>query len=234
MKKALLVLPVLLLVPACIFVVDADHDDWDWIGSHEVVHGSGNPASETRALSPFHRIVAHDSIDVDVKIGETQSVAVRADDNLVEWVRTSVDDGTLEIRWRSRHGKGSSTRSSPRVDIVVRSLDGLEMCGSGDARVSGLKGDSFVIALSGSGDARAEGAVERLTVELSGTGDADLFGLEARAVEVSLSGSGDAEVTARESLRADISGSGDVDYRGDPKSVKREISGSGDLERAGG
>lgn len=234
MKKALFCLPVLLLVPACIFVIDADRDDFDWYDSKDIVHGSGNAATESRSLSPFHRIVSHESIDVDVRIGETQSVTVRADDNLLEWVRTSVDDGTLEIRWRSKHGKGSSSNTSPRIEIVVRSLDRLELHGSGDARVSGLKGESFALDISGSGDARAEGAVDRLTVDVSGSGDVELFGLEARAVEVTVSGSGDAEVNARESLRVEISGSGDVDYRGDPKSVQRDISGSGDVERAGG
>ncbi len=233
MSKALLCL-ALAFVPGCIFVVNADSDGWEWLDSNDAVHGSGNAASESRTLSPIRRIVSHGSIDVDVRIGETQSVSVRADDNLLEWVRTSVDDGTLEIRWRSRHGRGASSSTSPRVEVVVRSLERLELNGSGDALVRGLKGDSFAIDVSGSGDARAEGAVDRLTVELSGSGDVELYGLEARTVEVTVSGSGDAEVSARESLRVDISGSGDVDYRGDPKSLERNVSGSGDIERAGG
>ncbi len=46
---------------------------------------------------------------------------------------------------------------------------------------------------------------------------------------VSVGGSGDAAVNASESLKASVTGSGDIHYSGHPKNVAKSKTGSGDI-----
>ncbi|NNF18253.1 MAG: DUF2807 domain-containing protein, partial [Flavobacteriaceae bacterium] len=71
-----------------------------------------------------------------------------------------------------------------------------------------------------------------LEIRMSGSGDLDAFDLEADDVEVQVSGSADVEVTANKSLKANVSGSGDIRYKGNPKKVDSRKSGSGDITKA--
>ena len=58
--------------------------------------GSGVEASEERDVEAFSQIKVEHAIAVLVEVGPTQSVVVHADDNLLEDVKTRVDDATLE------------------------------------------------------------------------------------------------------------------------------------------
>ncbi|MGV6832311.1 MAG: GIN domain-containing protein, partial [bacterium] len=46
---------------------------------------------------------------------------------------------------------------------------------------------------------------------------------------VSVAGSGDAEVVCRESLKARVAGSGDIEYKGNPAKEDTKVSGSGSI-----
>ena len=48
---------------------------------------------------------------------------------------------------------------------------------------------------------------------------------------VRVAGSGDADVNVTNKLDASVSGSGDVRYTGNPKSISSSKSGSGDIDR---
>ena len=50
-------------------------------------------------------------------------------------------------------------------------------------------------------------------------------------MEAVVSGSGDIQVTASQSLKARVSGSGDISYRGNPEKQDFKTSGSGDISR---
>jgi hypothetical protein len=49
--------------------------------------------------------------------------------------------------------------------------------------------------------------------------------------DIRISGSGDVEVNVKESLEANISGSGSVTYRGNPAHVNSHSSGSGKVRK---
>lgn len=227
----LALVPVLLALPGCIFVVDADgysrygrhiHDD-----RADTIEGSGVSKTESRTVTEFHRIVVEGSADLSVRVGEPTSLSVTGDDNLVDFVTTEVREGSLVLGMKP----GSySTRMGVRVAITVPSLDALSIRGSSDADLSGLSGESFSAEIRGSGDVRASGKVDRLDAGISGSGDLHLVGLEARAANVGISGSGDVEVWATETLVASVSGSGDVTYTGEPK-VTKSVAGSGSVSK---
>lgn len=167
------------------------------------VRGSGTPAVETRALPPFTGVTMGGDLNVDVRIGTPQRVAVSADDNLLRRVKTAVRSGTLRITT-----PGSFSAVTPmRVAITVPYVDALR--------------------LSGTGAMLATGSTPTLDAKLDGTGAMRLSGLVARDVHATLSGTGAITVTATRSLDAAIPGTGQITYGGLPQQVTQSITGAG-------
>ena len=124
----------------------------------------------------------------------------------------------------------SSTRIGYKVRITVPDLAGYDVAGSGDAKITGLKGKSFVASISGSGDVTASGSADHVEASISGSGDIDLKNVKSRNAEVSVTGSGDIAVSASEKLDASIAGSGSVTYYGNPQ-VSKSVVGSGEVSK---
>jgi hypothetical protein len=192
--------------------------------------GSGVEAVETREVATFTRIELSGEAGVVVTVGEAQQVTVRGDDNLLEDVKTEVDDGALEI---SQPGNlDLHPKAGLMVEVTVRDLEAVEVSGAGDISIAGVRGDLFRIEVSGAGNVEAGGEVDRVEAEVSGVGDLRLGALVAREATVSVSGAGDVEVNATDSLSASVSGAGDIVYTGDPEDVETDVSGAGEI-RAG-
>ena len=188
------------------------------------VQGSGVAASETRDLPPFSSVELAGSNIVAIRVGEEQSVVVRADNNLINRVTTAVQDGSLVIG----NVPGSYTAKSPMsVTVSVPSLDAVTLTGSGVIGVTDIDASSLTVRLPGSGVLRATGAATKLDVTLGGSGDAQLEQLIASDVRAVVSGSGRIVLTATKSLDASVSGSGAIMYDGNPQEVTKSITGDG-------
>jgi hypothetical protein len=188
----------------------------------------GPTTTQTRDVDAFTRLKAEDEVDVNLRVGESRRLSVRAGEKVIDDVRTEVRDGTLYVGY-----DGPSIREGRLlVEVAAPAVDGVDITGASDVRVEGLAADAFDIRVSGAGDLEAAGRVQRLDVDISGAGDADLAELTAADAHVELSGSGDAEVHATGRLDAEVSGAGDLAYRGDP-SLREDVSGSGEIDRIG-
>jgi hypothetical protein len=229
MKQRLSLLAVFaaLLAPACVVTIDGDEADVDTLWSYDRprLSGSGVSATQTREVAEFRSVSVNGSGAVRVKLGEAQSLRVITDDNLIEHVRTRVEDGALVVDW----DRGSY---SPKVALVVElsapSLEAVGLGGSGDLTFTGLDAERFGASIAGSGSVRGSGKCGRLNLSIAGSGDLRVYDVVAREVEVSIAGSGSAYVHAHDKLDVSISGSGDVRYRGKP-AISRSIAGSGSV-----
>lgn len=194
----------------------------------ETVHGSGVPASEIRAVSGFEGLVVDDSLNVSVEVGTTSFlVTIHADDNLLTYVTTEVDDGRLILSVQ----RGYRLDPTPRIEVRLPTLGSLTYAGSGHVQLEGVSGDLLELTLAGSGVLDASGEVVALEVLLLGSGELDLFDLLADRVWIEATGSGDVDLFAREELHVRRIGSGDVVYRGSP-AINEKIIGSGDVRQA--
>ncbi|MGD0274182.1 MAG: head GIN domain-containing protein [Gaiellaceae bacterium] len=106
----------------------------------------------------------------------------------------------------------------------------LSISGSGEAKLDGLAAHEVRAEISGSGDIEASGTTDRLDVSVPGSGDVRFDRLVARDAHVDISGSGNVQVWASDSLVAEISGSGDIKYAGNPRQVSKDVSGSGEIK----
>ncbi|BAC91964.1 head GIN domain-containing protein [Gloeobacter violaceus] len=201
-----------------------------------MVAGTAAVSAETvtREVPAFSRIEVRGSTDIDVRAGANQLVVLlEGAPGVIERIVTEVSGETLVISGP----RGSSMNiggRGPRALIRVPQLQSITILGSGDARLSGIRSDTFSVSIAGSGDvvvAPAEGlsTVDRLQVDVAGSGDANLAALRARTAAVSVAGSGDVQVYTTEALDASVAGSGDVFYSGNPQRVNRKVAGSGTI-----
>ena len=195
-------------------------------------------ATETREASGFSAFALSAPIEVELALGERESVTLEGDEKFLARVEVAVERGVLHVRMKGREGItlewNLGRQDTPRARVTAKRLDAISVSGSGDIRVPQLRGEAVAISVSGSGDIDVRGGkVAALTVSISGSGDIRTPRLEAERVTVSISGSGDAVVWARQSLTVKVAGSGDVKFYGDP-AVQSRIAGSGEVRRLGG
>ncbi|MFT5150753.1 MAG: hypothetical protein ACI841_000737 [Planctomycetota bacterium] len=193
-----------------------------------VFHGDGVAANEERVLESFDAISIRGGFELDARIGETQSIVIHADSNILERIETEVEDGVLEIGLASGNYHSIQTL---KVVVTVPRLRSLDVRGSVDGSVRGLDVDSFAIDVSGAADLHCDGRVRDLDIDIRGSGELALFELTATKVEVSISGSGSVRTHAEERIDARISGSGSIRYRGQP-ATHISVSGSGVIQAA--
>jgi len=188
--------------------------------------GSGNVITESRVVSDFNEIALSGSGEVVVDVNGAESLTIEAEDNIMPLLKTEVHSGRLEL--------GTESSISPTVTIVytisAAVLDGVSVDGSGDITSTGIDASSFAVAISGSGQIEAAGTADMLTVDISGSGSYDGEKLVASVGTVIVSGSGDAVVNVMDRLDAEVSGSGSVEYIGDPN-LSSSVTGSGDISR---
>jgi hypothetical protein len=186
--------------------------------------GSGVPATQARDVAAFNSVELAGSNNVVIRVGEKQSVVVRADDNLIDRVTTEVQSGKLVIA----NTPGSFTTKSPMsVEVDVPTLTALTLTGSGNIVVDGIAAETLEVTLPGSGTLTGSGSATRLDVTVGGSGTVQFTRLVANDVRAVLSGSGSIFITATKTLDASVSGSGSILYAGNPQDVTKRVSGSG-------
>jgi hypothetical protein len=186
------------------------------------------PTVEVRQLPTFSRIESTDITDIEVKVGESQSLSLAADDQQISKIVTEVKGDTLIISMRGDYD--NYKKSSPRATITIPQLKSLSLVGTGNATVTNLQGKEFNLSIVGTGDANIAGSIDKVLVSLSGTGNAKLDSLKVREANVNVTGTGDAKVNVSGILTAAASGTGDIVYMGSPKIVRKSNTGTGDIK----
>jgi hypothetical protein len=205
----------------CIGIAIASNDDI-------IVSGSGTMATDTRSVRDFHAIDVSGAMNVNVCAGAEYHVEIQGDDNIVKYVETKVEDGTLEIGMRDgfiyNNGK-------MRATIVLPCIDGIEVSGACTVNAQDVKSPSFKVDISGASHVNIAGESEKLECELSGACTLAANGLKASSVDIDCSGASTAHVYAAKCLSADVSGASRVKYSGSPTIVKNETSGGSSIEQ---
>ena len=219
-------------------------------GSWEKIEGNGNVTKQTRNVGNFTAISSSGSWDVMVAYGESNTLQVEGDENLLQYIETKVEDGKLTIRSRNVNLR---TRHKITVYVSATRLASVSLSGSGDIigegkffsdgegsfRVSGSgsirmafnKYQSVDTHISGSGNIRLSGTAGAVSASISGSGNIDCVDVISDDVRASISGSGNVKVYANKSIDASISGSGNVHYKGAATDVRSRKGGSGRVSR---
>ena len=218
----------------------------------KTIKGNGNNVTIERNTGDYDGVSVSGWFDVDLVAGNEGKITIQGEENLLEYIITEVKDGKLVIKTeKGINLKTSGWKSEIRITVPVESISSVAMSGSGDiVGKTTIKSDKFSTAMSGSGDITLDIDTNSLSASMSGSGDITLSGttrdfdatisgsgdieaydLEADNVSATISGSADIQVTARKSIKARVSGSGDISYRGNPEKIDTKTSGSGDISK---
>lgn len=181
-------------------------------------HGSGVSVIDRREVEPFTTIELAGTNALVVHVGAPQSVEVTGDDNLVGRFTTIVEDRRLVIS-----DTGSFTTKTPtHVTVSTPSLDGVELSGDGAVTVDGVYSSDFTAELTGDGTLVVSGTAQHVIAVLAGDGLLDLHDLLATSSTTQLQGTGTIRVNATGTLDATLTGTGTIQYRGDPAVTTHE------------
>ena len=197
-------------------------------GALNAVTGSGKLATESRTVSGFNSVELDGSGKLAIEQGQTESLTITADDNLLPYLTSDVSDGQLTLGTKG-HG-GISPSTAVLYKLSVKNLNAITLSGSGSVNGKGLTTDSLKIVIGGSGEMTLAGAAEMTDVVLAGSGNYKAEDLQSKDVRVQIMGSGDAVVAAGEKLDVMIAGSGSVQYIGDPAVTSKKL-GSGSVTK---
>ena len=218
------------------------------LSSCKMISGNGNVKKETRNPGTFTKIHASGSADVVVSSGSHCAVTVEDDENLIPYMETVVKNGTLEIHYQdgisvsNDHAKIyvtaptlSDVTTSGTSDITMSDLlqnpDKISFHTSGTGNIEGeVDAPAISVSLSGTGTVKLRGRTKDFDCKISGVGHADCGNLESENTTVSVSGVGDAHVFASVHLKATVSGTGSVYYRGNPQNPEIHTSGVGSIK----
>ena len=209
------------------------------------ISGSKNVVKENRNHTNFTAIEVEDGVDVYIAQGDAEEVTVKADDNLIELIKTEVRGNTLYISSVGRIHRakafdvyvtvkdlnlitardGSDVYSLTKIQVNELSLD---MKGGSDLEME-VSAQKIDCALKGGSDAKLEGDVHHLIVDTQGGSDLSAKRLITQKCELVARGGSDASVNVKEELDVKAYGGSDVHYYGEPKLVHQKAKGDSDI-----
>ena len=189
---------------------------------------SRDSASQNRDVEPFTKILVKGAIDLDLKMGDSQSLEVETAANRIDDVTTEVKDGVLIIDMEDR-GKRFWKDVEVDVKINVASLEGIEVQGVVNGDLRDINAERFDIEIKGVANLDVEGSCSTLVLDFRGVGNIDADALKCDAVDVDVRGTGKASVHANNSVDANMAGIGSINVYGDPKDVSKRVGGLGSI-----
>ena len=218
MKKIMLPLLILLalLLSAC---------------NVNVVRGTGPLQQETRQVSGFEQIVLSIPARMVLTQGESESLEISAEENLLPYIETKVEDGILSIQ-----AKPEMTNLMPTQEIVINlaviDLNALTINGSANLQSDSLQADSLSLTINGAGKIEiGEIKAQNFKATINGAGEMSLDTISAEATSLAINGTGQYRL-AGESIRAQMSITGSGNIRAKDlacEDVQVTISGAGQV-----
>jgi hypothetical protein len=189
------------------------------------ITGSGNVITQEEAIADFDKLDISNGFQVDVSRGDSFSVVIRVNDNLVEHLQVAKRGSTLDIGLKP--GRFYNLRDATlEADIKMPELIGLDLSGGSHGTVTGFESTrDLVLDLSGGSHATLAGAAGDVTIDASGGSEADLSGFSVADASVEASGGSEVTVNVSGRLDADASGGSRVFYLGSPALGKIDESG---------
>jgi hypothetical protein len=232
------------LVMACSITVNPG-------GGGNNIRGSGKVVTESRSVSGFKRVSLSGIGDLTLTQGNTESLEIEAEDNLIGLIESQVRGDTLYIGFKNNIN-GITPTKPVKYRLSVINLNGVEVSGIGNVSTDSVKTDNLDIVISGMGSIKIgsleaqflsvlisgtgnfeiAGKVDKMKVEISGAGSLHAGDLESKTADMQLSGAGNAKVWVTDSLDVVVSGAGSVEYYGKPV-LSVQSSGAGQVKSLG-
>jgi hypothetical protein len=217
-------------------------------GCESIITGEGPVMDIKKNVDNFSKFDLQIDAEVNITQGATNNVVITAQNNIAEAIHAVVSSGKLKIYT----DKNLVTAEPIIINVMMSSVEEIEISGSGiirskgvinapelDLEVSGsgkiffhTVSNKIETDISGSGEVHLKGSSIDSELNISGSGKLEAFDFATQTSKIDISGSGNADVTVSQNLTANISGSGNVNYKGNPAKVKSDVNGSGTIHVA--
>lgn len=209
-----------------------------------IKEGSGNIVSETRTTGGFDGVRVGGGFEVDITKGETHSVIIEADDNLIRNIETNVNNGMLVIKSRnnSRNAHLKAIITTPELNRVDASASAnvdvkgaftspgdvhYEASSAADIKADIITPEVNTNASSG-GEITLTGRTRKFKGSASSGGVIDAKNLLSEISTADCSSGGTIKVFASVQLDASASSGASIVYKGGGK-VKKSVSSGGSV-----
>jgi len=213
----------------------------------ESIRGNKNIVKENRKVGNFDGIFITGSYEVVLQKGKEGKLQIQADENLLPIIETYVKGNKLYIKTNKKFEIKKFT--SLKVLLPIEDIDKISITGSGtvssntlwnfeDLKLSitgsgnidlNLKSNQIKASVTGSGSIHLQGTSQNVSYSITGSGGIYAQNLNADEAKARVTGSGQIKVKAIAYLDANVTGSGDIIYIGNPERLKSKILGSGSI-----
>ncbi|MGE0018142.1 MAG: head GIN domain-containing protein [Draconibacterium sp.] len=207
--------------------------------------------TETRNVSNFKGVDVSAGIDLYITMGETESVKIIADDDIIEKIITEVKDGVLHIYVKQNNWFNWTGNETRKAYVTIKELNKIEASSGADVNSENtLKGEELKINVSSGAEVEVDVYYKNLEVSTSSGSDAKLTGkvknleassssgsdisakeLESVVCKASASSGSDITVNVSDELYASASSGADINYYGNPSVKDIDESSGGDVSR---
>ncbi len=208
--------------------------------------GRGKIVTETRKLAEFDEIEIEGQAQIFLTQGLEPAITLSIDSNLLEYIKTEVSGSKLKIY----ESKCIEEISEFKIYITAKNLSALNVIGSvkmscdsifrtdklmiktdnsGNINLN-LDLEDIEVITKGSGLLKLAGRSANFDIDLKGAGAIEAFNLQAKNIEANINGAGTCEVSVSEKLFGEVSGSGKLFYKGNPKKVQTNNTGTGIIQ----
>jgi hypothetical protein len=186
-----------------------------------IVVGSGEVTSEVRQVPELSEVEVAGGIRLELVNGDTTSVVVTAQPNVLSITRTRVEGAKLTVDT----SRGYTSTDGVTVKLTTPGLAVISL--SGGSSATGENGTVTSLALNASGGARLTltGTVDDLAVDASGGAILELGSLRVKTASVELSGGVVGTLNVSSSLTGNASGGVVITLATRPGTVRVETSG---------
>jgi hypothetical protein len=203
--------------------------------------------TETRSFSSFNKIKLCGAGKVFLTEGSKEEATITAQNLNLSDIITEIKNNTLHI-YPQKNVFGEDSHLT--IYLTYKQLDGIQISGAVDLQVNSvitsnkfdlkcsgsekvsmkINTKELFVKSSGSGKVNVSGNTHSQSIELSGSGKFTGYELSSHSALVNLSGSGKVELTVNQSLVANVSGSGNISYKGTPAVKDVNVNGSGHID----
>lgn len=208
--------------------------------------GSGKSASENRKTNAFTKINVSGNFKIVLKQG-APSVKVTADDNLLKMIETKVSGDELKISIENdicNAGTLEIDISNPDFQ-AVKSSGALDLSSDGklnikdfDMEFAGVSKVNLDITAAnvktlanGKADIELKGQATANNVTMNGSANLNALDFIVANYRIETRGDAHCKVNVLSELSVNVSGAGDVQYKGNPAKINNENSGATSIKK---
>jgi len=212
------------------------------------VKGNGNLTTETRDVSTFDAIEVNGFMEVTLVQGNKESVVVKTDKNLQEYLEVNVNNGILTVAWND--ALKDKEISHIEVEITLEDIHSLTSVGIGNLsckntlnlnelklEVAGLGNIELDLncqelnaEIAAIGNVSFKGKANTVNMECAGIGNLNAGNFVVQSMVLESAGLGNVRVNAVKEISIESSGIGNVTYVGGAKVIALDKSGLGEVK----